>query len=96
MLTRLTPRSVSNHIGFGYFSWGGFAGDYLVDWLVAPIWLLFLLESALPALWVLRYRRAKQRRPHAFCCRGCGYDLRATPDRCPECGHVAERSKATA
>jgi len=54
-----------------------------------PIALLALLVSALPWFRVLisqRFRRAREvgRRP----CPSCGYDLRASPGRCPECGMV--------
>jgi hypothetical protein len=36
----------------------------------------------------LRLAILKKRRSLSGLCRNCGYDLRATPQRCPECGTV--------
>jgi hypothetical protein len=55
-------------------------------------WLALVAVTALlPTVWVLvaRPRRAWR---HGLC-PACGYDLRATPDRCPECGAVPAAAK---
>ena len=57
--------------------------------LYLPHWLLGCATLAAPAWHLLRSVRAR-RRPAAGQCTACGYDLRATPGRCPECGRVAE------
>jgi hypothetical protein len=43
------------------------------------------LLSALTTLLLIRHRRVAGRTREGLCPR-CGYDLRATPRRCPECG----------
>jgi hypothetical protein len=48
-------------------------------------WLLMLAFGVLPAVQVRRWWR-RRRRFADGCCPSCGYDLRATPGRCPECG----------
>jgi hypothetical protein len=51
--------------------------------VLVPHWFLVLAAAALPTL-----RAGCRRRTRTGLCPVCAYDLRATPDRCPECGAV--------
>jgi hypothetical protein len=48
--------------------------------LFTAFWIILLLRS-------INWRTRQSGR-----CKNCGYDLRATPDRCPECGKVVEKT----
>jgi hypothetical protein len=50
-----------------------------------PHWSLALVLGVLPAAWLWRWR-VLRRRARVGLCKSCGYDVRATPGRCPECG----------
>jgi hypothetical protein len=51
----------------------------------APYWALVTL-FAIPVVWRAGRVVAAKRQRDAGLCPTCGYDLRATPDQCPECG----------
>ena len=62
------------------------------DWsLRFPVWAAVVLSAVIPAGWSivrLRSRTAGRRGD----CRRCGYDLRASEDRCPECGEAIPKT----
>jgi hypothetical protein len=64
------------------------ADDGVVGFIV-PYWLLAGIASVTPgAYWAKRFiaKRRRGRLKRLQICERCGYDVRATPDRCPECG----------
>jgi hypothetical protein len=71
----------------------------LWGWGIAlPHGALGLLLCIVPAWWWLRRDemiQRHQRLEHGLC-RQCGYDLRASPERCPECGAVTVAGAAHA
>ena len=64
---------------------------------VFPVWAIAALCGAPAAMFVLsRLYRVSRRLRRRGTCVHCGYDLRATPARCPECGTTAQGQAAAA
>jgi len=65
--------------------------------LVFPIWAICILASVLPLCWMrgaLKSRRGVRRLKLGQCVH-CGYDLRASTGRCPECGAAPAIKRAS-
>lgn len=78
-----------NRYGFGYLHAMNVAAGYTYHARAAVLhfaWTspLFLI---LPLRWLSKHMHKKWRLSRGEC-PNCGYDLRASPDKCPECGTV--------
>lgn len=80
----------------GQFQWRTLGFDRSFGWnkdntifatYTVPYWPVALIGIGWPA-WRMIARSRTRHRSVAGHCTICGYDLRATPDRCPECGAI--------
>ena len=82
--TRMTQTRLDRYRwGFGY-GWAKTVPIRAASYAFAvPHWLFALLFAVLPLVWGIKRWRSRVPPGH---CKRCGYDLRASEERCPECG----------
>jgi hypothetical protein len=78
------------HLGFGWVSYltPPDMASSSVRGMSVPYWAVAIGLAVPPALACRRRARHRVARRATGLCPTCGYDLRATPDRCPECGNA--------
>jgi hypothetical protein len=86
LVENLSPMQMEHDFGWARYQ----AGDLMLSTasgalLTTPHWMWLALALLVPAVRVTRTVVGRRRFAEGHC-QVCGYDLRATPDRCPECG----------
>src|SRR5262249_44659859 len=74
----------ANRVRLANTFWG-FGHDQTAFWF--PIPLAVLAFAILPVATLISRKRFRRRISNGLCL-NCGYDLRATSERCPECGTI--------
>jgi hypothetical protein len=66
----------------------GVQGENLLGWwrYVDPVMVVDVQAWPLALIWGFYAAKSGRRKLLPFSCASCGYDTRATPGRCPECG----------
>jgi hypothetical protein len=80
-----------NWLGLSFYQGAG--GHIDVRSVRLPYWIPVLILAVLPIARL--YKRILGRTIAEEHCTRCGYDLRATPDRCPECGTIPPKKTET-
>jgi hypothetical protein len=80
-------------LGFGQtrFSNTGVLGTHSYRGITVPFWMVPLALILFFVGWYLMRRRPSKLWRIQGLCPSCGYDLRASPSRCPECGAAPAR-----
>ena len=86
----------------GLLGWLGF-GDtetqYASEWrssyryVSVPMWFIAIVTLVFPFVFTRKALRTKRRRKNGLCL-SCGYDLRGSGERCPECGNLGASAGA--